>query len=306
MDRIDMMQAFREVARAEGFAPAARALGVSTSALSRQIAALEDWLGTQLFHRTTRQVRLTAAGTSYLEHSTRILDAVRDMELGSSSGSQDLSGTLRITAPALYGRSELLIHLQSFLHKHPNLGLDLVLIDRITNIIDEGFDLAVRITRPSDSGLIARKIGETELILAASPDYLSRHAAPQTPDDLRQHICIQDAAGPRINRWDFTVNGKQVHVPISGQVKVNQGEAAAAFAVQGFGIARLPAFFFREQLDSGGLQEVLGDFRQPPAGIYAVFPPSRHHSPAVRALVDHLVETAKTGATAVANRPAAS
>lgn len=303
MDRIDMMRAFRAVAQAEGFAPAARELGLSTSALSRQIAALEDWLGTQLFHRTTRQVRLTAAGASYLEQCSRILGAVRDMELAASGGAQELTGTLRITAPALYGRSQLLTRLQDFLRLHPGLGLDLVLIDRITNIVEEGFDLAVRITRPADSSLIARKIGETKIILAASPEYLSRHPAPQMPQDLARHLCIQDAAGQRSSRWDFPAEGKIISVPISGSVKVNQGEAAAAFAVQGFGIARLPAFFFQDHLASGALREVLPGYRQPPVGIYAVFPPSRHHSPAVRALVDHLVETARPDATPVANRP---
>jgi DNA-binding transcriptional LysR family regulator len=303
MDRIDMMRAFRAVAQAEGFAPAARELGISTSALSRQIAALEDWLGSQLFHRTTRQVRLTASGAVYLEQCTRILGSVREMELAAAGGAQELTGTLRITAPALYGRAQLLSRLQGFMRQHPGLGLDLVLIDRITNIVEEGFDLAVRITRPSDSSLIARKIGETEIILAASPEYLARHPAPQRPQDLTGHLCIQDAAGQRSSRWDFPVEGKTVSVPVSGPVKVNQGESAAAFAAEGFGIARLPAFFFQDHLGSGALQEVLPGFRQPPVGIYAVFPPSRHHSPAVRALVDHLVETAKAGATAVANRP---
>lgn len=289
-----MMRAFREVARQGGFAPAARTLGISTSTLSRQVAALEEWFGVLLFFRSTRSVRLTDAGQSYLARCVAILDDVSEMEQAGQDSRDRLSGRVRLTAPSYYGRHVLTPILTEFLKDHPDVQAELLFHDRHVDMVAEGFDLAVRITRPKDSTLIARRIGSVELIEAASPGYLDQHGVPETIEDLAHHRCIVDMQREGGERWEFMTETGKVLQPVSGAVRVNQGETARDFAIAGFGIARLPHFFLNDAVADGRLVRVLGSYTEDTAGIYLIYPPARFMSRAVRAVIDHLVtEVAK-------------
>lgn len=298
MDRIDMMRAFREVARVGGFAPAARALGVSTSTLSRQIAGLEEWLGIQLLFRSTRSVRLTDAGQGYLARCVAILDDVGDMEQAGQEAREKLSGRVRLTAPSYYGRHVMTPILTKFLKAHPDVSAELLFHDRHVDMITEGFDLAIRITRPKDSTLIARRIDTVKLIEAAAPTYLEEHGVPQTIEELAQHHCIVDMRGEGDHRWEFLTESGKIMQPVSGMVRVNHGETARDLAIAGFGITRLPGFFLTDALAAGQLMQVLQAYPEDTAGIYVIYPPTRFISRTVRAVIDFLAkETATVAAS---------
>jgi DNA-binding transcriptional LysR family regulator len=295
MDRIEMMRAFREVARREAFSPAARQLGVSASALSRHIAGLEDWLGVQLFHRTTRHVRLTDAGQGYLARCSKILDSVRELEETGSDTTDKLSGTIRLTAPNFYGRHYVVPIVQDFLRCHPDMTVELILYDRVVDVVGEGFDLAVRITKPEDSSLIARSIGSTSVVHVASPDYLKQNGVPELIEDLASHACIVDQVPGYVGHWPFKTQKGLVSQRVDGRIKVNDGEMARDFAIAGFGIARLPGFFVDDAIASGEVVPVLEDIYHDEAGIYIVYPPSRFVSRSLRVLIDTIVDGLKPG-----------
>lgn len=289
MDRLEMMNAFVEVARQGGFAPAARRLDISTSSLSRHIAALEDWLDVQLFHRTTRHVRLTDAGQGYLRRCLKILEDVQDIQQAGQHTQGALSGTIRISAPVFLGRQCIAPLLSGFLRENPGVQIDLFLSDRLVDLVAEGFDLAIRVTKPEDSSLITRRLGATRLRVVASPDYLQRKGSPSSIKDLINHDCIVDRVPESGGRWAFaTRDGKQVQ-RVTGPARVNDGETARNFAIAGLGLARLPGFFVNDALTSGELVEVELDAREDEIGFFAFYPPSRHLSPTVRALIDMMV-----------------
>lgn len=293
MDRLDMMKAFVEVARQGGFAPAARHLEISTSALSRHIAALEDWLDVQLFHRTTRHVRLTDAGQGYLGRCLKILEDVRDIQQAGRHTGGALSGTIRISAPVYLGRQCIAPLLTRFLGSNPGVKVDLFLSDRLVDMVAEGFDLAIRITKPDDSSLIARRLGKTRLCVVAAPTYLERHGTPEAIEDLKHHECLIDRVPETGDKWSFATRaGRQVQ-RVSGPVRVNDGETARNFAIAGLGLAQLPDFFVEDALASGELVEINLETCDDDIGVFAFYPPSRHLSPAVRALIDTLVAEMK-------------
>jgi len=289
MDRLDMMKAFVETARQGGFAPAARQLAISTSALSRHIAALEDWLGVQLFHRTTRHVRLTDAGQGYLGRCLKVLEDVHELEQAGQDAQGELSGKIRISAPVYLGRQHIAPALTGFLSANPGLSVDLFLSDRLVDLVAEGFDLAIRVTKPADSTLIARRLGETRVCIVAAPGYLASRGAPSTVEDLRQHDCIIDRVPEGSDRWSFTTRGGRTALRVNGQIRVNDGETARNFALAGLGLARLPFLFVNKALAAGELVEVKLDDETEKAGVFALYPPSRHLSRSVRAVIDWLV-----------------
>jgi len=284
-----MMEAFVAVSRQGGFAPAARQLDISTSALSRHIAALEDWLGVQLFHRTTRHVRLTDAGQGYLGRCLKVLAEIREIEQAGQDVQGTLSGKIRISAPVYLGRRHIAPVLAPFLKANPDVSVDLFLSDRLVDLVAEGFDLAIRVSKPADSSLIARRLGETRICMVAAPNYLASRGTPSTIEELSQHNCIIDRVPEGGDRWTFTSQHGRINQRVSGQARVNDGEAARDFALSGLGIARLPFFFVQDSLASGALIEVELDEGGDKVGIFAIYPPSRHLSRSVRALIDLLV-----------------
>ncbi|MDU8929328.1 LysR family transcriptional regulator [Alisedimentitalea sp. MJ-SS2] len=288
MDRLDMMTAFAAVARHGGFAPAARQLGISTSALSRHIAALEDWLGVQLFHRSTRSVRLSDSGQGYLRRCQNVLDEVREIEQAGQDAQTALSGKLRLSAPVYLGRNRVAPLVARFLHDHPAMRIDLFLTDRLVDMVTEGVDLAIRVTKPADSSLIARRIGATQISVVAAPAYLARRGTPKAITDLTSHDCIVDRSPDGSNRWHFQTPDGRVSRPVDGHIRVNDGETARDFAIDGLGLAHLPLFFVQDALDRGDLIRVKLDDQPEHIGIYAIYPPSRHLSRGLRALLDHI------------------
>ncbi|MEM9529942.1 MAG: LysR family transcriptional regulator [Pseudomonadota bacterium] len=286
MDVIKSMTAFREVVRRRGFAPAARSLGLSTSSVSRQVIELEGWLGIGLLQRTTRSVSLTEEGAYYLSECQRVL---RDVEQLKSTANETLSqpvGTLRLTAPVFLAKECIRRVLPEFLLAFPRIDVELFAVDRFVDLIDEGYDLALRVGDLPDSSHIARGLGQFRLIVVASPRYLASEGTPMTIGQLKDHNCIVDTVASFANRWPMKRDGKRQKIAVSGNVTVNNGEIARDLAVQGLGLTILPEFFVLDQLDSGELVEVLSGQVESSIGLFAVYPQSRHTTPRVREFID--------------------
>jgi DNA-binding transcriptional LysR family regulator len=294
MDRLDMMRAFREVARHEAFSPAARQMGMSASALSRHVAGLEDWLGVQLFRRTTRHVRLTDEGQGYLARCVDILESIRDLEQASADAQEGLSGTIRLSSPVYYGRRYIVPLVQEFMRVHPGVQVELMLHDRQVDIVGEGFDLAIRIADLKDSSLIARRLEGTSLMYVASPGYLEQKGLPKSPEDLANHECVIDTVPGNVGRWPFDTEKGRILQRVEGRILVNDGEVACSYAVAGYGIAMLPHFFVEDALAAGKLVRVLEHSFQEEVNIYAVYPSSRFLAPSLRSLVDAIVTGIKS------------
>lgn len=290
MNHFSTMNAFVQVAQHEGFAPAARALGISTSTVSRQVMELESWLGVQLFRRTTRRLSLTEMGRDCLERCTRLLDGVDELAANAQSLHAEPRGELRITAPVFMGKHLLGPLLPEFLDRYPKVTVQLHLIDRFVNLVDEGFDVALRIGELEDSTLIARKIGTMKLTLTAAPGYLDRRGVPTQIRDLKNHNCLVDTAPEHGNRWRFSSDLGRAGVPVKGNISVNSGEMIRELALAGTGIAALPDFFVAEDVAAGKLVPLLTDHLAIEGGIFAVYPTTRHLSSAVRVLIDFLAE----------------
>jgi DNA-binding transcriptional LysR family regulator len=288
MDRLKTMEAFAEVARRQGFAPAARELGLSTSAVSRYVAELESWLGVQLLRRTTRRVSLTAAGRTYLERCQRILDEVADLTRAADELHREPRGEIRMTAPVFVGKHLLGPVLPGFLARYPNVKVRLHLIDRFVDLVDEGFDLALRIADLPDSTLVARKLGDTKLMLTAAPGYLEEHGIPETAEDLKAHNCLVDLVAGHGDRWPFAGAKGPLRLRVGGNLTVNSGEMVREATLAGLGVSLLPDFFVARDVAKGRLVALLGERVIATAGIFAVYPPTRHLSSGVRALIDAL------------------
>ncbi|MEM7016573.1 MAG: LysR family transcriptional regulator [Pseudomonadota bacterium] len=283
------MNVFAEVSKHGGFAPAARALGLSTSSVNRQVIELETWLGVALFQRTTRKLSLTEEGAYYLNECQKVVDDVERIQNTANEALTHPTGKLRLTAPVFLAKECLQDLLPEFLNTFPDLKVELTAVDRFVDLVDEGFDLALRIGELPDSTLIARRLGDIRLTIVASPAYLDSRGEPNNAEELKQHNCIVDTAARFSNRWPLKHANKRQYVTVSGNVTVNNGEIARNLAVGGLGLALLPQFFVLDQLSSGKLVEVLEGQADSYAGIYAVYPQSRHLTPRVRAFIDHLV-----------------
>lgn len=288
MDRFAHIEAFVSVVETDSFSRAADRLGIAKSLVSRRVAALEQSLGVQLLHRTTRSLSLTTAGQVYFEHASRILAALDEAEQSVSSDLHDLSGRLRLAAPLSFGLRHLNQALCDFLVEHPGIDLDLDLNDREVNLVEEGLDMAVRIGNLRDSTLRARRLGTVRFVTCASPGYLSSHGAPQTPADLASHTGLQYSNVTVNETWRLDPATDGSPVPPGIRVQANNGDALMAMAVAGLGIANLPSFLVHDLISDGRLIPILEEHRRPATGIHALFPPGRLLSRRVRALTDFL------------------
>ena len=289
MDRIDAMQAFVAVADLQGFAPAARKLGLSPSGVTRLISALEDRLGARLLQRTTRSVALTDAGARYLERARRILADVEEAE-GAAEGERLLPrGTLVVSAPVGFGRLHVSPVVSEYLKRYPEVSADLRLSDLTINLVDEGVDLAVRIAHLPDSSLVARHVGQMRRIVVASPDYLEKHGEPQLPEAIMSHQTIQFGA-VAASAWHFLKDGHEVRVALMPRLTTNSADAAVQYAAQGGGLTRVLAYQAADQIKAGRLKIVLKKFEQPPLPIHVVYPTSRLLSAKVRTFIDLVLE----------------
>jgi DNA-binding transcriptional LysR family regulator len=290
MDRIDAMQAFVAVADLEGFAPAARKLGLSPSGVTRLIAALEERLGARLLQRTTRSVTLTDVGARYLERIRRILADVEEAE-GAAEGERTRpSGRLVISAPLGFGRLHVSPVMTAYLKRYPEVAGELRLSDRMVNLVEDGVDLAVRIGHLPDSSLVARHVGEMRRIVVASSGYLERRGEPKTPDAVATHETIQFGVLTASPDWRFSDGDREVRVAYSPRFSTNSADAAIQHAEQDGGLVQVMAYQAAEAIKRGRLQIVLAKFEVPALPIHVVYPTSRLLSTKVRTFIDLVTE----------------
>jgi DNA-binding transcriptional LysR family regulator len=289
MDRLDAMRAFVSVADLEGFAPAARKLGLSASAVTRLVAGLEEHLGARLLQRTTRSVTLTDVGARYLERARRILGDVEEAEASAQAERTQPSGRLVVSAPLMFGRLYVGPIMSIYLKKYPDVSGELRLSDRMINLVDEGVDLAVRIGHLADSSVVARTVGDMRRIVVASPRYLKARGTPLKPSDLARHEVIQFSGGNSLSEWRFTEDGREIRVPTVSRFATNSTDAAILHAEQGGGLISVLAYQAAEGLKARKLKIVLADYEPPPLPIHLVYPTSRLLSAKVRAFVDLVV-----------------
>jgi DNA-binding transcriptional LysR family regulator len=288
MNRLDAMYLFVRVAELGSFSAAAQRLDVARSVVTRQIAALEEHLGAKLMVRSTRRLTLTSAGTAYLEKCRVILDMVEAAEADVMEERLTPRGTLRIGLPLSYGLKRLAPLLLDFSQRYREVGLEMDFTDRQLNLIEEGFDLSIRITSRLDPGEIVRRLGNCRLLVLASPAYLARHGRPQRPAELAEHECMSYSAQVSNQVWSFSVDGRVEQFPVSSRIKANNGDALADAAARGLGITVQPDFIAAEYLAAGTLETLLDDFAPPELGIYAVLPSNRYIPHRVRVLIDFL------------------
>ncbi|WP_075256830.1 LysR family transcriptional regulator [Herbaspirillum camelliae] len=290
MNKLREIECFIAVADLGSFVKAAEALSISKAAVSRTVLELEARLGSRLMQRTTRRLSLTEAGALYLERCKQIVAALEEADDLLSSGNAKPTGLLRINAPLTFGVLHLAPLWPMFLERHPEISLDITLSDRIVDIIDEGYDMAIRIARLSDSTLVHRKLTSTSLHVCASPAYLDAHGTPAHPHELAQHQTISYSYNQSKDEWQFSGPEGPVSVRVSSRLHVNNGDSCVQAALGGIGITRQPTFMIDQHLRSGQLVSILEDYGSPELGIYAVYP-SRTHLPAkMRAMLDFLTE----------------
>lgn len=290
MGQLEDMSAFVRIIESGSISLAANQLGVAKSAVSRRLAELEERLGVQLLQRTTRQSSLTEAGRSYYQRALQILADVSELNAATSNTKAQLEGVMKIAVPLTFGLQQLAPAINAFAMAHPDLLIHLDFSDRKVDIVEEGFDLAVRIAELQDSTHIARRLAPIQIILCASPAYLEQHGTPEKPQDLKAHRTLQYALMPRSSWTLISPDGKQVTVAIREKMGANNGEFLRVAAVSGQGLVRLPTFIVWQEIEKGELVRVMADYTIPPLNAYAIYPQTRHLSHRVRALIDFLVK----------------
>lgn len=287
MDRLAAMQTFVRVAEAGSFTAVADQLNVARSAVTRQIAALEAHLGVKLIARSTRRLSLTSAGATYIEQCREILDRIDEAEGDLAGERQTLRGSIRTTVPLTFGLLHLTPLILEFSQAHPDIRIDLDFNDRRVNLIEEGLDLALRITERLPETTVARRLTTCRSVVAAAPAYLQRHGEPKHPDELAQHACLPYSLTSR-STWTFLIDGLPHAVEISGPITANNGNALQDAAIQGMGILYGPTFIAAEAIRQGLLVPILRKFQTPVLDMFAVFPGNRFVPQRVRAFVDFL------------------
>jgi DNA-binding transcriptional LysR family regulator len=291
MDRFHTLAAFVKVVECGSFARAAERLSVSTSAVSRQVAELEAHLGARLLNRTTRRLSLTEAGQSFYERSAQLLADLEETEASVRAAAVEPRGTLRVTCGVTFGVRQLAPAVADFAARHPGLAFDLDLSDRTVDLVEDGYDLAVRIGTGGPRGLVSRRLGTMRLVCCASPDYLARHGTPVVPQDLERHECLAYAYVAPGSAWVFESRDGARHQPrIVARHRSNNGRMLVALAVAGLGIVLEPDFIVAPEVRAGRLVRLLPGFEPPGSPIAAVYPSRRHLSAKVRSFVDFLAE----------------
>jgi DNA-binding transcriptional LysR family regulator len=288
-DPLPLFRTFVRVVEAGSFSAVAREANTSQPTISRQVAALEAHLGCLLLQRTTRSLAPTEDGRVFYEAARRALEAVAEAETAVGRRKGQPTGTLRLAAAEVMGRLHILPRLPRFLDRHPEVSVDLVLGDGVSALVEEGIDLAIRVGNLDEAGLVARRIGLTRRVVAATPGYLARHGTPATPEDLRRHQCILYARLSTGAVWPFAGPGGEVAVPVAGRLRVNSTEAVRAAVLQGLGIGMVPVWHFADgEVESGRVVLLLGDWEPLPYPIHAVYPTRRFVAPKLRAMIDFL------------------
>jgi len=291
MDRFQALTAFARVVEAGSFARAAERMGVSVSAVSRQVAELEAHLDVRLLNRTTRRLSLTESGQTFFDRCVQLLADLEEAEIAVTSASVVPRGTLRLTCSASFGSRHLAPAVAAFAARYPQVRFDVELSERFVDLVEEGFDLAVRIGVVGSQNMVGRKVGSTRILCCAAPSYLERHGEPREPEELAKHACMTYEHLPNRGVWSFRDSrGVERSVRITGPVHANNGRFLEALAAEGAGISREPDFIAGPDVRAGRLRPILVDFEPPPLPIYVVYPSRRHLSAKVRTFADFLVE----------------
>ena len=288
--RWDGISEFVYVAEYESFTRAAKELGISTAQVSRQVSALEKRLNIKLLYRTTRKVSLTEEGRVFYQHCRGVLDGLDAAEQAVSNLQSKPQGRIKLTAPVTYGEQQLLPLVNNFMVMYSDIEVTAFLSNQKIDLVDGGYDLAIRIGKLSDSTMMAKKLSHRTNFVCAAPTYLEKHGIPHFLSELSEHNCL---LGTR-DYWHFIENdkeaGKERNMRVSGTVQYNSGHSLVDAALKGLGIVQLPDYYVQKHLASGALVSVLDNYREPEEGIWAIYPHNRHLSPKIRLLVDYLAE----------------
>lgn len=288
MDKLAALTAFVRVVERGSFTAAAEDLRLSRAMTSKHVQDLEAHLGVRLLSRTTRRVSLTEEGRLYHARCAEVLAALAEADQSVTARQAEPQGLLRLNGPVSFGTHYLAPAIADFTAAHPRVAVDMVLVDRVVDLVDEGYDLAVRIGALASSSLIARRLAPCRLVVCAAPDYLARQGAPTRPADLAGHNCLDYSYGGLSGVWRFSGPAGEEAVPIAGNLIINNGDALRAAALRGQGIVVLPTFIVGADLRAGTLRRVLADHALPELGIHAVYPSGRHLPAKVRAFIDFL------------------
>ncbi|KRU22764.1 LysR family transcriptional regulator [Psychrobacter piscatorii] len=274
------------VAEYGSFTRAAKALGISTAQVSRQISALEERLKIKLLYRTTRKVSLTEEGRVFYEHCRSVLDGLNAAEQAVSNLQSKPQGRIKLTAPVTYGEQQLLPLINDFMMQYREIEVTAFLSNQQIDLVEGGYDLAIRIGKLRDSTMMAKKLSLRTNFVCATPAYLNQYGVPRTLDDLSQHNCL---LGTR-DYWHFVEDGTEKNLRVSGTIQCNSGYSLVDAALKGLGIVQLPDYYVQKHLASGALVSLLDDYREPKESIWALYPHNRQLSPKIRLLVDYLAE----------------
>jgi DNA-binding transcriptional LysR family regulator len=288
MDTHTAMATFAKVVELGSFAAAADKLQQARSVVTRQVAYLEEKYGARLLNRTTRKLSLTDAGQAFYDRVRPIINEMQELEEALRNDGGTPTGRLRVSAPVSFGILHLGPIVSDFLDKYPDIMIDLDLNDRVVDLVEEGFDVAIRIGTLQESSLVARALAPQELVLCAAPAYLARHGMPRNPDDLKQHRCLHYAYFSSGSEWRFDKDGQSWNVRVPVSLRANNGDILCAAAMAGQGVILEPTFLVEQALQDGRLVRLLPDYSRPAIKMYAVYPHRRHLSAKVRSFVDHL------------------
>lgn len=280
----DGISEFVYVAEYESFTRAAKELGISIAQVSRQVSALEKKLNIKLLYRTTRKISLTEEGRVFYKHCRGLLDGLDAAEQAISSLQSTPQGKIKLTAPVTYGEQQLLPLINDFIVLYPDIEVSAFLSNQKVDLVEGGYDLAIRIGKLSDSTLMAKKLSHRTNFVCASPSYLDRYGAPQTLAELSNHNCLLGS----LDYWHFKEGERERNIRVSGSVRYNSGYSLVDAALKGLGVVQLPDYYVQKYLESGELVSVLDDFREPEEGIWAVYPQNRHLSTKIQMLLQYL------------------
>ncbi|TAN67167.1 MAG: LysR family transcriptional regulator [Methylobacter sp.] len=286
MDRLQLMTVFVAVAEEQSFAGGARRLNMSPPAVTRAIAALEDRLGTKLLTRTTRYVRVTDAGQRYLEDARRIINEVDEADEAAAGINAEPRGQLAVTAPVLFGKLFVIPGIVDYLQRYPDMEISAVFLDRIVNLLEEGFDVGIRIGELPDSSMKAIRVGSIRRVVCASPAYLAKHGAPDKPSDLANHLVVAASAVSPAIEWKFA---EGLVVRVKPRLTVTSNDSAIAAVLLGMGVTRLLSYQIASYQASGQLQTILSEFEPEPLPIHVIHREGRYASAKVRSFVDLMV-----------------
>jgi LysR family transcriptional regulator, regulator for bpeEF and oprC len=292
--RMDMAAIEAFVAAADGlsFTAAAEVLGITPSGVSKAVSRLEDELKVRLFNRSTRSISLTVDGVVLYERCRQVLNDLNDAKLAMLQAQTAPTGKLRVSMPAVFGRLRVIPGISAFMQRYPLMEVEASVTDRFVDVVEEGFDVVIRIGEVPDTRMVARRLSSTRFIVCGSPGYLDAHPAPERPQDLRDHACVAFVSPQtrRLMDWIFVEGGQQyAHTP-TGRFAVDSGEAVVDAAVCGAGLVYCQDYMVEREVAAGKLRLVLGQFAAPPQPVVVMYPQNRHLSPRVRVFVDFMVE----------------